>query len=211
MIQPIQQWQQLWRRLGSKGDSTPIYLQLEEIYSRPGLFYHNFQHILTCLAEFNSVRELFNQPDLAEVAIWYHDCIYDPKRTDNEEDSADFACASMHSLLENNSQELQDSVRRLILVTKHNQSPVTMDEALIQDIDLSILGKPPAIYNEYEKAIRQEYAWVPAEVFIAKRVEVLKKLSTPKVFHTDIFAQKYEQQAQCNIANAISVLQRNAL
>ena len=40
---------------------------------------------------------------------------------------------------------------------------------MLIDIDLSILGAPPARFAEYEQQIRAEYAWVPGILFRPKR------------------------------------------
>src|SRR6478609_6115457 len=111
-------------------------------------------------------RSLSKCPAL-EFGIWFHDAIYDPTASDNEEKSADLAarCLAGGQL----DPLFSDRVQQLILVTKtHDPEPGT-DLALMVDIDLAILGSSWGRFAEYERAIRQEYTWVPEMVFCAKR------------------------------------------
>ncbi len=79
----------LWRQVSTAtGDPQSIYRELASLYSQPHRYYHNLHHIAECLAEFDSVRHLASQPVAVELAIWFHDAIYDTRAQDNEERSA---------------------------------------------------------------------------------------------------------------------------
>jgi predicted metal-dependent HD superfamily phosphohydrolase len=72
------------------------------------------------------------------------------------------------------------------------------------DVDLSILGRDRDRFLEYEEQIRREYA---ASVFASKRAEILERfLGRSRIFSTDWFRQKYEEQARKNLENSISRL-----
>jgi len=100
---------------------------------------------------------------IVETAIWFHDIIYDPLRNDNEAMSVVYAKCFLKSI------KIHDyeiaKTERLILLTKHPSDPLTEDEKYLIDIDLSILGAETALYDQYEKWIREEYAYVSDEVF----------------------------------------------
>jgi predicted metal-dependent HD superfamily phosphohydrolase len=53
--------------------------------------YHNLEHIAQCLKAFDDLRTLSQAPQAVELAIWFHDIIYDSKAKDNEERSAERA------------------------------------------------------------------------------------------------------------------------
>mgnify|MGYP001593408659 CR=1 FL=1 len=177
------------------------------IYSGPNRAYHNLNHIKECLDEFETSKHLAEKPDELEMAIWYHDIIYDTEKKDNEEESAKFAydiCKSIKL-----SKIFAQRVHDLILFTKHNKLPDIIDGKLIIDIDLSILGKPSERFNEYEKSIRKEYSWVSEQYFRDGRSSILQGfLDRPSIYLTEFFQKKYESSARKNLANSIKNLKR---
>ena len=95
----------------------------------------------------------------------------------------------------------------MILITKHVQPPTSPDAQLILDIDLSILGQLPELFETYEKRIRLEYSWVSAEDYKIGRAKVLNSfLDRPLIYNTDRFVKLYEHQAIENIIKALSAL-----
>lgn len=195
------EWSALWRRLGGAGDPGPAFRDLEKRYSEPGRPYHNLDHIAHCLGELRGQTE----NSAIEFALWFHDAVYDSRAKDNEERSAELAreavsCAGLP-------EDFADQVANLILATKHTSEPASPDAQLIVDIDLSILGQPRAEFDEYERAIRQEYAWVPNEDFARGRLRVLEAFAArPAIYSTAFFRAKYEQAARANLARSIGRL-----
>jgi len=164
--------------------------------------YHDLRHVTGCLHEASAVRALLTAPALVELALWYHDVIYDPLRSDNEERSADFAVQELRL-----APAPSETIRALILATRHDSVPPTPDAALVTDIDLSILGAPPAAFDAYDAAIRKEYGWVPAPLYRRKRRDVLQSfLDRQRIFSTDYFAERLEQSARANLARCIAGL-----
>lgn len=84
------------------------------------------------------------------------------------------------------------------------------DLGLFLDADLAILGAPSQRYFKYAKGIRQEYSHVPLDLYNAARVGILRSLSTrfegSGVYTTEVFREKYEDQAQANIQAEIDQL-----
>ena len=181
------------------------YAYLNDMYSELHRYYHTIEHIEDCLYKLQEVETLASHLDALKLALVYHDLFYDPKRKDNEEKSANYA----YKLLSKNpsTQGLATKVREFILLTKHPSIPKTEDEKLLLDIDLSILGSSPEEYAVYEANIRKEYIHVPKLIFKLGRSKLLKKfLSQNRIFHTDFFFNKIENQARDNIMAALQQL-----
>jgi len=150
-------------------------------YARPERHYHNVHHVAECLRELDAVRAGFENPAAAGAALLFHDCVYDPTRGDNEERSADAASAELADLGWDG--PFIGRVRELILATKHSAGPGTGDAGIVADIDLSILGKEPDVFDAYDRAIRREYGHVDDQAFAAGRANVLRQfLARPAIY-----------------------------
>jgi predicted metal-dependent HD superfamily phosphohydrolase len=196
----------LWHRLGGRDDPSALFARLQEAYSKPQRGYHTAAHIEDCLARLDSARGEAERPDEVEVALWFHDAVYDPRAADNEERSAAWAAQAMRE--GGMDPEAVRRVSSLIEATKHRREPDTPDCALLLDVDLSILGQPPEAFAAYEARIRQEYAWVPQEQFRLGRRAILESfLKRPAIYRTEFFRTRLEAQARENLARSIAQLQ----
>ncbi|GEM85115.1 HD domain-containing protein [Meiothermus hypogaeus] len=165
-------------------------------HTEPQRFYHNLAHL-------NTLLELLPAKPHLEFAVWFHDAVYDPTRTDNEAQSAGLAQESLLRLGVEPS--LIQKVTHIIRATQDHQSD-DPDTALFLDADLSILGAEPKIYRAYARAIRQEYAWVPEALFLERRARLLQKfLSRERIYQTEAFAH-LEQPARENLAKELETL-----
>lgn len=194
-----QLWLDLWKRIGAKGDPLEVYALIEVLYANHSRRYHNFAHIGRCLEEFENALPVAPTARAIEWAIWFHDA------EDTEEKSAKLAVLSAKGA------GLPDSfgqtVTELIIATKHKQIPTSLGAQIICDIDLSILGRPEAEFDEYERQIREEYRHVPEDIFNAKRSEILRSfLTRSAIFYIPYFHDKYEEQARRNIARSLARL-----
>jgi predicted metal-dependent HD superfamily phosphohydrolase len=190
-------WNHAWSQLGS----SPLHQLFDEIvarYCEKHRHYHTLHHLDECLRHLDEVAQLaIHEPEI-ELALWFHDAIYDSRQQNNEELSAAWARSSAAAAAM--PRESCDRIYDLIQVTGSHSFPKTTDEALLIDIDLSILGAPPDRFEEYEQGIRSEYSWVPQPIFEAKRRSVLKKfLQRETIFHTQYFIERYERQARLNL------------
>lgn len=200
-----ERWVALWKAAGATGDPLPWYERLTTAYAEPHRHYHNQQHIGECLREFDLVRHLVRQPEAVEFALWFHDSVYDPKATDNEEQSA--ALAKRCLLEAGVTAALVEAVDQLVMATKHHEVGQNQDAAIIVDVDLSIFGQEEQRFLQYEAQIEKEYAWVPKNVFASKRAEILENfLSGKQIYSTEWFREKYEQCARRNLEKSISRL-----
>jgi predicted metal-dependent HD superfamily phosphohydrolase len=197
-------WQQLMSTLGI-AENLKAYDALCAAYAEKHRHYHTAQHIDDCLSKLDLAKHLAQAPEEIEIALWFHDAIYDPYKSGNEETSAEWAC----ELLTSNgvAHAKVERVREHILATRHQVIAIDPDAQLLVDIDLSILGASEADYAVFEKNVREEYKWVPSIVFRKKRAEILQSfLDRPQIYSTEYFRDRYETSARNNLVAAIAAL-----
>ena len=178
---------------------------IEYAYSGPTRHYHNVRHVADCLREFAAVRPGCHDAGAVEAALLFHDYEYDPTRHDNEERSADEAARALRAV---DWPGLRvEQVRELILATRHAAAPATPDACVVVDVDLSILGQTTTAFDDYERAIRKEYAHVPEDAFRTGRATILSGvLSRPRIYATDYIATRYEMSARENLGRSLAAL-----
>lgn len=208
-------WLSLARKFLGPNPNSDVFKPFEDLerrYAEPHRFYHTLQHIERCLSvfwSFNKQTAMFPWREAAplEMAIWYHDAVYDPHAADNEEKSTELAeKVGRHTFQLSDHTLLQ--IRNIILATKHRDIPVATDARVVCDVDLAGLGELPEIFDRDGENIRREYQWVPQEEFDKKRAEFLSYLLLrPRIYHMKYFQDEYELLAKQNIGR---VLARNA-
>ena len=203
----FERWSTMWSRLGAGAGShgETVFQAVIQAYSEPHRRYHTLAHLQDCLQQFDVACSLATHPVEVEAALWFHDAIYDPRSSENEACSAQWAQAALRDM--GVSAEIAQRVADLVLVTRHNTRPVGADACVLVDIDLSILGRAPAEFDVYEHQIREEYAWVPEPTFRQRRADILQSFLTRRViYETLLFQSTYEAQARQNLARSIARL-----
>lgn len=201
----IKRWRNTCQQMQMLPPPDHVLHQLLARYSEEHRKYHTIQHLEECFDKLDEVRAEARRPGEIELALWFHDAVYDVRRHDNEEQSAALAasCLSGTEVADDRSRKVQD----LILATSGHHQSADPDTRVMLDVDLSILGAAPARFAEYEQQIRSEYQHVPDAVFIAGRQAILERfLRRPQIFMTRTFFDKYEQQARTNLINALTKL-----
>lgn len=184
-------------------------LPLTERYAEEVRKYHTIEHIIRILELFVSRPEFENvRPTMSKrilLACWYHDAVYKPWRTDNEELSALVAKSDLATMLPANleNEQLITDVMRLVRSTaKHD--PTQEDEQILSDLDLSILGESPHIYDAYVRGIMEEYSFVTPEEWREGRMGVLKGfLERESIF---VFLKEFEAPARANMERELADL-----
>jgi predicted metal-dependent HD superfamily phosphohydrolase len=195
-------WISLWQRLPAMGEPLPVLQDLVKRYAEPHRGYHTLAHVLDCLREFEDVRSLAVDPNAIEMALWFHDAVYNPRAADNEEQSARLAEKVLSEAKV--PQPTIHQVRDLILATRHQATPELPDAMLLVDLDLAVLGQSAERFDAYEAGVRREYKWVPRPIFAGKRAAILKSfLERPTLYSTPMFQKKYEQTARANLERSI--------
>lgn len=176
-------WLNFAQILGIKTEFAKIvWRDLAVAYQADGRFYHNLTHIQHALDIANQLRDVAVDFTAVQLALWFHDVVYDPRRSDNEAQSAAYAEQLLRPL--GVPDTLLAVVSDLILATKSHEAPRPDPNIfVILDADLAILSAPPAQYDAYAKAIRQEYSFVPDEQYVAGRTAVLQKFLARSPFY----------------------------
>ena len=169
-------------------------------YSEPQRRYHTLAHLTSLFDCLELHGEEIGDPARLAFAAWYHDVVYDPRRSDNEAKSAERAMKELDDLGADGA--LRSHVVQLILATKnHAAGGRDYDDDIFLDADFAILGSPEAVYRQYVQDVRAEYAHVDDAGWKAGRGAFLKKLAAaPRIFRTGIFEGEYADQARKNIA-----------
>jgi predicted metal-dependent HD superfamily phosphohydrolase len=200
-----QRWTELWHKASGHGDGRAWFEILNTHYAEEHRFYHTARHISECLVAFDGVSHAATQPVAVELALWFHDAIYDTHAADNEEQSAQLATRCLDNAGAGG--DLQSAVRDLVMVTKAHEGSSHPDAPLLVDIDLSILGANSERFFEYEDQIRQEYAWVPEDLFRTKRAEILQRfIAREVIYRTPEFFRTHERQARENLRASLERL-----
>lgn len=179
--------------------------ELTHCYSEPHRHYHTLAHIASLLEQREQHAAHFTQLHEVDLAILYHDVIYDPSRTDNEAASAELAKMRLREagVPEKSIEHISD----LILSTQTHDAQSIPDAALLLDLDLSVLGASPEVYAAYAKQIRQEYSMYPDALYGVGRAKVLTHfLERPRIYQTALYFDLYEYQARGNLRGELEAL-----
>lgn len=197
-----------WLRLMDAWGLPPSEVTWRELvaaYGQKHRHYHTGAHIDACLGHLDACARVLDQPHEVEFALWFHDAVYNPLSARNEQKSADWA----HAFLARRCAppEAIGRVVALVMATRHEAPTRTKDESFLVDIDLSILGAEPPVYDAFEQAIRREYRHVPAALYRVGRARLLGRfLARPRIYRNMPFTQR-EGQARDNLARAVARLE----
>lgn len=196
-------WAAAWHALGVASPGDALCDELQRRYTEPQRHYHTMQHLGECLAWFDHEKALAERPGEVALALWFHDAIYDVHAHDNEARSADWA---RRALLDAGvDTAAADRVHALVMATRHDAVPQGRDAELLIDIDLSILGAERARFDEYERQVQAEYAFVPDEVRLPRRRAILQRfLDRKAIYATPRMHAQLEARARTNLQRSIS-------
>lgn len=180
--------------------------KLVDKFSEPQRFYHTGQHIVELLQLISNEKNTLSGVD-EEILIWaaiFHDIVYDPKRSDNEELSN--SLWKSYSKDKGLHTETIERVSEIILATK-NHTTIPKGDYLIDlflDMDLAILGAEESRFDEYDLQIAQEYSFYPKKDYDLGRKQILTKFyNEPNLFRTKSFAH-LETRAKRNLERKLS-------
>ncbi|AFY37971.1 hypothetical protein Lepto7376_1636 [[Leptolyngbya] sp. PCC 7376] len=197
-----QRWRNLMATLGCS-EHRQTYQALIAAYSEPQRYYHNLDHLRECLSWLPKIQHLLECPAEVELALWFHDAVYQPRSTSNEIDSAAWAKNFLEDA--NVDGAITQRVSDYILATQTHESSANLDCQFVLDIDLAILSNSPQRFKQFEEQIRQEYEWVSLGLYQEKRAAMLQRfLAKNSIYKTSFFNPRYESLARRNIEWVIS-------
>jgi predicted metal-dependent HD superfamily phosphohydrolase len=175
-------------------------------WSEPQRRYHTLDHLTAVLDHIDVLQEYADDPDLVRLAAWFHDAVYLPDRSENEERSARLAERALPEA--GLSPAATAEVARLVRLTvTHDPADDDRNGQVLCDADLAILAASPRAYAGYAAAVREEYAFVPSEAFREGRAAVLRQLlDLPRLFRTPYGAAEWEAPARHNIGAELELL-----
>lgn len=190
----------LWIRLRFGVGVEEAWKRITEAYTERHRRYHNWEHILWCLSQFDLVRHKLSNPDAVEFAIYFHDIVYQPGAPDNEDRSVDVAMQHLAWA----SMEFKSLVRIFILDTMHTFVPATNDEKYMVDIDITSMGDPGQ-NARYQATVREEFLQFVSEEDYehGRRAFITQFLKKERIYHTDFFHRLYELSARDNLAKEL--------
>lgn len=195
----------LWRRCLSPGapdHSQDVWDAMEARYAEPHRYYHDEQHLVHCFEQLELARDQIGRPEGVELALWFHDVINDPGHADNETRSAAFFRHWADGVM---APDFIAAVVDLILATTHRGAVEDRDQQFICDIDLASFGCDWECYKRDTDNLKAEYVGSEEEYYRGKRAFLGAMLSRHRIFQTDFFHVRYEQQARDNIRRLLGL------
>lgn len=178
---------------------------LIEKYTEKHRKYHNLNHIEQMFSLANELNLQLTKPQT--LAVLYHDSIYDPSSSINEENSCEFMYQDSP---EEDRMDL-DIAEYIILKTKSHKRTQLKSADIILDLDMSCLGFDEINYfSKYAKPVILEYCqFFPFSKVLDGRKKFLEGLLNSDIFITELFKQKFEKIARQNIKLELEILNSN--
>ncbi|MFJ2905409.1 hypothetical protein [Streptomyces sp. NPDC087212] len=168
-------------------------------WAEPQRRYHTVEHLAAVLDRVDVLEEYADDPVAVRLAAWFHDAVYLPDRSENEERSARLAERALPEAGVDAARTAE--VARLVRLTvTHDPADDDPDGQVLCDADLAILAAPPSAYAAYTAAVRQEYHFVPDDAFREGRSAILRQLlDLPRLFRTPYGTREWEAAARANL------------
>jgi predicted metal-dependent HD superfamily phosphohydrolase len=199
-----------WAELaGDSPTSRTEWAAVVDAWGQPHRRYHDLAHLAAVLGIVGRLGEAAHDPAAVRLAAWYHDVVYDPRRSDNEAVSAERARAGLRGLVPED--RVEEVVRLVLLTAGHDPAPADANGAVLCDADLAVLAGPPDAYAAYASAVREEYGHLSDAKFTAGRIVVLGHLlGLETLFRLPAVAREWEPRARANLTAELTLLRARA-
>ncbi len=190
--------------------TNKLFSEVFKRYSKKNRHYHNMHHIQGMCSSWDLFKSQLKNQDAIFFAIIYHDIIYNPLKSDNEEKSSDYFRDKVANLLKLDITTVV-KVCDAILATKHNEDSKELwkndlDIQYFLDFDLHILGtRHESEYEWYRKGVRKEYRIYPNFMYKPGRKKVLENFLNRKNIYLTKDFQVNEKRARKNLKNEINL------
>jgi pantetheine-phosphate adenylyltransferase len=213
------EWETLWDYAHldataiAHADEWFIKLTGATAYGGPARYYHNLDHLVHGLCEIRvwaaNTRPEPADVDIVKQAFWFHDAEYGHGGVQgglsNEE-------ASVQLWLGSHLAQEMDDAAELIRATDHFQEGAVSHRLkdIMLSVDLAILGQDDEVYQNYARAIRQEYIHLPDVKYREQRggalAHLCRKAEAGQLFGNAYFADQYNQRAIDNMRREMEFL-----
>ncbi|MER5851458.1 hypothetical protein ABT126_31685 [Streptomyces sp. NPDC002012] len=204
-----ERWQEalVGARGGAAGpDPLPYADNLLARWAEPQRRYHTTAHLVAVLDRIDTLAGYAADADAVRLAAWFHDAVYRPDRSENEERSAALAERALPEA--GVPADITAEVSRLVRLTvTHDPADGDTNGEVLCDADLAILAAPPKEYAAYAAQVREEYGFVPDDAFREGRAAVLRQLlGLPRLFRTPHGMARWEPRARQNVTTELELL-----
>lgn len=186
---------------------------LDDVMGRhrePHRRYHGVRHVTWVVRHVHDLAATVAMRDVSAVvaAAFFHDAVYDPRATDNEERSAQLAERVLGGLDDPGwGVDRRRGVADLVRATAAHDTPTDVDTAVLLDADLAVLGAEPAAYQAYVTGVRAEYAHVDAADWRRGRGAVLRDLlARQPLYATATGRARWQARAAANMTAELASL-----
>ncbi|AUH41387.1 HD domain-containing protein [Streptomyces sp. CMB-StM0423] len=187
-------------------DPVPYGMNLLERWGEPQRRYHTAAHLAAVLDRIDELAAHADDPDAVRLAAWFHDAVYRPERSENEERSARLAQVAL-SEAGVEAERVAEVARLVRLTVTHDPQAGDRNGEVLCDADLAVLAGTPTAYAAYAAAVREEYGFVPADAFREGRAAVLRQLlGLPRLFRTETGYARWEAAARHNVGTELELL-----
>jgi len=195
----------LWRRVGGGGESGQIFDQLSRLYGDASRHYHDGGHIAVCLAAYDDAAAALGTDDAVEMALWFHDAIFEAGVRDNEAQSAEWFANEASGYLPD---DFIAGVKGLIMATDHRDPPQDFQAQFVVDVDLWGLAQPWDAFFADTHDLRREARRSTDEAFARGQGGFLRTLvDRPQVYSTAHFQALFEKDARHNIERLLALFE----
>ncbi|MEW1691654.1 hypothetical protein ACIQOF_11330 [Streptomyces sp. NPDC091265] len=191
---------------GQDPDPLPYADNLLARWAEPQRRYHTTAHLTAVLDRVDTLAGHAADADAVRLAAWFHDAVYRPDRTENEERSAALAERALPEA--GVPAAITAEVARLVRLTvSHDPADGDTNGEVLCDADLAILAASPKGYAQYAAQVREEYGFVPDDAFREGRAAVLRQLlELPRLFRTPHGTAEWEPKARHNLLTELELL-----
>ncbi|MFE5405329.1 hypothetical protein ACFQ9Z_28995 [Streptomyces sp. NPDC056580] len=175
-------------------------------WQEPQRHYHTLTHLTAVLDHVDTLEKYAADPDVVRLAAWFHDAVYLPDRSENEERSAALAERALPEAGVP-APKTAEAARLVRLTVTHAPAADDPDGQVLCDADLAILAAPPSAYAHYTAEVREEYHFIPSDAFREGRAAILRQLlGLPRLFHTPHGREHWERTARYNLTGELELL-----
>jgi predicted metal-dependent HD superfamily phosphohydrolase len=171
--------------------------------------YHDVRHVTWVVHHVVAMASHHPVTDIGAViaAGFFHDAIYDPRRSDNEQQSAALAERALTEIGWE-SRRCQAVAAMVLATAEHEVAGVDLDTQVLLAADLGVLAADPANYSDYVRAVRKEYAHVDDDGWRSGRAAVLHRLlRRESLFAPGLELTTWERRARANITAELATLE----